>query len=60
MSYRKRPLRHMPPETRKVARLINELESATRRLKDLIPGIQSMELWERADQTRQRAFAKEE
>ena len=42
--YRKSTLRRMPTETRKVAKLINEAESVTNRLKNLIPIIQGLEL----------------
>jgi len=44
MAYRKRTLRSMSPTTRKVARLIGELESIDRRLKNLMPELQRMEL----------------
>ena len=43
MAYKKRTLRKMSPTTRKVARLIGELDSVTRRLKNLIPDIQRLE-----------------
>ena len=43
MAYRKKTLRSMSPTTRKVARLIGELDSVTRRLKNLIPDIQRLE-----------------
>ena len=60
MTLRKRTLRRMPPETRKVARLVNELESVERRLKNLLPSIQRMEVWERAELRRQAAQEKTE
>lgn len=44
MAYRKKTLRSMLPTTRKVARLIGELESVDRRLKNLIPELQRTEL----------------
>ena len=44
MAYQKKTLRSMLPTTRKVARLIGELESVARRLKNLIPELQEMEL----------------
>lgn len=44
MAYRKKTLRSMLPTTRKVARLIGELESVDKRLKNLIPDLQRMEL----------------
>ena len=43
MAYRKSTLRSMSPVTRKVARLIGEQDSVARRLKNLIPEIQSIE-----------------
>jgi len=43
MAYRKRTLRSMLPTARKVARLIGELESVDKRLKNLIPELQRME-----------------
>lgn len=36
MAYSKKALRHMPTQTRKFARLVNELDSATKRLRNLI------------------------
>jgi len=44
MAYRKKSLRSMSPTTRKVARLIGELESVTRRAKNIIPELQRLEL----------------
>mgnify|MGYP001583535620 CR=1 FL=1 len=44
MAMRKRTLRKLSPTTRKVARLVGELESVARRLKNLYPEIQSLEL----------------
>jgi len=43
MAYRKKTLRSMSPTTRKVARLIGELHSVERRLKNLIPELQELE-----------------
>jgi len=43
MAYRKRTLRSMSPTTRKVARLIGELESVAKRLKHLMPELQQLE-----------------
>lgn len=48
MAYKAKTLRNMTPEARKVARLINELDSTTRRLKNLIPRLQSIEIDSRA------------
>lgn len=44
MAYRKRTLRRMLPVTRKVARLIGEVQSAEKRLKNLSPELQKLEL----------------
>lgn len=44
MAYKKKTLRIMSPTARKVARLIGEQESIARRLKNLIPELQSLEL----------------
>ena len=43
MAYRKKTLRSMSPTTRKVARLLGELGSIERRLKNLMPEIQHIE-----------------
>ena len=48
MAYRKKTLRSMSPVTRKVARLIGELDSVSRRLKNIIPELQRLELDSRA------------
>lgn len=41
--YRKKTLRSMSPVTRKVARLIGESASVSRRLKNVLPEIQDLE-----------------
>ena len=43
MAYRKKTLRSMSPTTRKLARLIGELGSVERRLKNLIAEVQLIE-----------------
>ena len=43
MAYRKKTLRSMSPTTRKLARLIGELESVERRLKNILPEIKDHE-----------------
>jgi len=43
MAYRKKTLRSMSPTTRRVARLIGELGSIERRLKNLLPEIKNIE-----------------
>jgi len=48
MAYRKKTIRRMSPTTRKVARLIGELESVARRFKHLVPDIQHLELSDEA------------
>ena len=44
MAYRNKTLRIMSPTARKVARLIGELDSISRRLKNLIPILQRLDL----------------
>ncbi len=44
MAFRKRTLRTMSPTARKVARLIGEIESSSRRLKNLIPEFQTLDM----------------
>lgn len=44
MAFRKKTLRLMSPTSRKVARLAGELDSVSRRLKNLIPDLQRLEL----------------
>jgi len=48
MAYRKKTLRTMSPTARKVARLTGELESVSRRLKNLIPDLQGLDFQSRA------------
>ena len=48
MAYRKATLRRMPPETRKYARLLNDLESVLRRGKNLVEEVNRLELDSRA------------
>lgn len=43
MAYRKSTLRQMSPVARKVAKLIGEAQSVSRRLKLLLPEIQELE-----------------
>lgn len=58
MAYRKRTLRQMPTHTRKLARLIGELESVSRRLKNELANIEDIERWNRVERKRQ-AYYKE-
>ena len=51
MAYRKSTLRSMSPTTRKVARLIGELSSIERRLKNLLPDIRNIEFESQALKT---------
>lgn len=48
MAYRKKTLRTMSPTARKVARLIGEMESVAKRLKNLVPEFQRLDLDSRA------------
>ncbi len=58
MAYRKKTLRSMSPVTRKVARLIGELDSVSRRLKNLVPELQHIETESQA--LRNSQFPKQE
>ena len=42
--YKKKTLRHMQPVTRRYARIINDLDSVTRRLRNLTEDIARLEL----------------
>jgi hypothetical protein len=46
----------MPPETRKVARLIGELDSVSKRLKNLIPVLIDLEMMARAEKKRKEHY----
>jgi len=56
MAFRKRTLRQMPVHTRKLARLIGELESVARRLKNELVNIEDIERWNRVEQKRQAHY----
>ena len=49
MPHRKKTLRRLPPQARKIARLCDDLHSVEARLKNLIPTIVDLEMWERAE-----------
>ena len=51
MAYRKKTLRTMSPTARKVARLAGELESVSRRLKNLVPELQKLDFESKALET---------
>jgi hypothetical protein len=51
MAYKKKTLRRMSPTARKVARLAGECESIARRLKNLIPELQRLDLDAKALET---------
>lgn len=51
MALRKKTLRKMSPTARKVARLAGEAESVARRLKNLIPDLQQLDLDAKALET---------
>jgi len=51
MAYRKKTLRTMSPTARKVARLIGELDSVSRRLKNLVPELQLLDFQAKALQS---------
>jgi len=48
VAFRKSTLRRMSPQTRKYARLLNDLESVLRRGKNMVEEIQRLELDSRA------------
>ena len=48
MAYKRKTLRNMLPKARKLARLINELDSTVRKLKNNLPDIADAEIAERA------------
>lgn len=43
MAYKKITLRRLPSKTRELARLINDLESVARRLKNYLPEVKQLE-----------------
>jgi uncharacterized protein (UPF0335 family) len=59
MAYKKKTLRRMSPTARKVARLAGELESVARRLKNLIPELQSLDLDSKALANARAIYSKE-
>jgi hypothetical protein len=56
MAYRKKTLRRLTPEARKLAKLIGELESVSRRLKSLVPVVERLEVDVRAELKRQAYY----
>ena len=56
MAYRKKTLRRLTPEARKLAKLIGELESVSRRLKSLVPVVERLEIDIRAELKRQAYY----
>ena len=56
MAYRKKTLRRLTPEARKLAKLIGELESVSRRLKSLVPIVERLEIDVRAELKRQAYY----
>ncbi|MBM3120200.1 MAG: hypothetical protein FJ006_11775 [Chloroflexi bacterium] len=56
MAYRKKTLRRLTPEARKLAKLIGELESVSRRLKGLMPVVERLEIDVRAELKRQAYY----
>jgi len=56
MAYRKKTLRRLTPEARKLAKLIGELESVSRRLKSLVPVVEGLEINVRAELKRQAYY----
>jgi hypothetical protein len=58
MTYRKTTLRKMDTNTRKLARLINDLDSALTRLKNFMPTVERMELESNALYSRLSTYEK--
>ena len=58
MAYHKKTLRNMSTNSRKLARLINDLDSALIRLKNFLPTVESMELDSNALYNRLSTFEK--
>ena len=56
MAYRKKTLRRLTAEARKLAKLIGELESVSRRLKSLVPVVERLEIDVRAELKRQAYY----
>ena len=56
MAYRKKTLRRLTPEARKLAKLIGELESVSRKLKNLVPIVERLEVDLRAELKRQAYY----
>ena len=56
MAYRKKTLRQMPEHSRKLARLVGELESVARRLKNELANIEAIERAYRAELKRQAYY----
>ena len=58
MAYRKKTLRNMFTNSRKLARIINDLDSALIKLKNFLPTVESMELDSNALYNRLSTFEK--
>jgi len=56
MAYRRRTLRRLTPEARKLAKAISELEGVSRRLKNLVPIVERLEIDLRAELKRQAYY----
>jgi len=56
MAYRKKTLRRLTPEARKLAKLIGELESVSKRLKNLVPVVERLEIDVKAELKRQAYY----
>ena len=48
MAYKRRTLRRMAPKTRDLGKLVNDLESVTRRLKNYLYEVEQLEMDSRA------------
>ena len=55
MAYKKGTIRRMTPEARKLAKMVNELDSVQRRLKNYVEVVRELELWAKSAQNRAKA-----
>lgn len=58
MPYRRKTLRQMPPLTRKLAKLIVELDSLQNRLRHILPAVEEAERMATAERNRETYLGK--
>jgi len=56
MAYRKRTLRKLTPEARKLAKAVSQLDAISRKLKNLVPIVERLEVDLRAELKRQAYY----